>query len=60
MPRVILMVLLALACTPALAVDSLVGKDAPDFSATTTLEETEFRTLADCTGDVVVIRITCC
>lgn len=60
MLRLAVMVLLALGCTPALAIDSLVGKDAPDFSATSTLEETEFRTLADCAGDVVVIRVTCC
>lgn len=60
MLRLALMLLLALACMPALAIDSLVGKSAPEFSATTTLDETEFRTLSDCVGDVVVIRITCC
>ena len=37
----------------------LVGKTAPDFSATSTIEETEFRKLRDFAGDVIVLRFTC-
>lgn len=53
-----LLIVLLLLCTPvAFAQADIVGKDAPEFSAAATFNETEHRTLADCAGDVTVVRI---
>lgn len=56
--KLILFILLATAI-PFVSAQDTVGKPAPDFSANSTIEETEFRNLKDFAGDVVVLRFTC-
>ena len=56
--KIVLLVLVLLAAPGAFAqVPMIVGDDAPDFSAAETFNDTEYRTLADCEGDVAVVRI---
>jgi hypothetical protein len=52
------LLLILLLCAPALlAQESIVGKVAPEFAANATVNDTDYRTLASCEGDVVVVRI---
>ncbi|MHC4840179.1 MAG: hypothetical protein ACYTDT_04350 [Planctomycetota bacterium] len=47
-----------LVAAPFLCAEGLVGKDAPAFSATSTVNATDFRQNDDFAGDVVVLRFT--
>jgi hypothetical protein len=57
MTRIALVLLACLFAPGLLAQESIVGKVAPEFAANATVNDTDYRTLASCEGDVVVVRI---